>query len=669
MLRPDGNRVQVGDSGIDKLKEGSLGAFETDSRLLMQDVINRTQSRIMKNRANKTLIDLADSVPDNGIVQRINDATKTPPGHQVVSAFIDGKKTDMIMPSKFANEWVQFDPQIKQDLSGWISLYSGTKSLRFYATGANPEFALTNMIRDSQLQFIATSERSSFLPIFAVQLSSDIKAVVKDSILRRGLFDDFVENGGMMSFLTRQGGTGGRTATGLLGKMGEYLGYLGETSEITMRLALYRRALINGRTKEQAARISREYIDFNQGGSFVKAFDKGIPYLNAGTQGARSVFNAATRNPSEFIWKASQMAAMASGLYQANKHINPEAWDSISDSEKRTGLIVTTPFKKTDEDGNTRHFYYKIPLDQQQGVLATLVRAAHERMDSGTTPSDSIIESFKDFLPATADKFLPPTIQAMLAISANKDFWLNQDIWQGVDVGAANEINDRTSEFSQDIAGAANTVLPRSIQISPARLDTAKDKLFTNTNIYTSLVGHGYDKVFGGNDKVSRQDIDVQFIKNTPFLRRFMRVTPKLPEKKFETIKAAKQDVNADRDRANRELDDILDLVDTRERNNSDVINFIRSQPAVDRKRLRDRFITDKKLKGIPEKNLLKSMQGIQSPEKRAEVFVNELNSLDPIASKRLLDAAKKVPGFFGKTTNSRFNEAFSRLMLQRRQQ
>ena len=61
------------------------------------------------------------------------------------------------------------------------------KSLRFFATGANPEFALTNVIRDAQLQFIATSERSSFLPIFAGQLSSDIKAVVKDSILRKGI--------------------------------------------------------------------------------------------------------------------------------------------------------------------------------------------------------------------------------------------------------------------------------------------------------------------------------------------------------------------------------------------------------------------------------------------------------------------------------------------------
>ena len=670
VLRPDGSRVNVGDSGIDKLKEGSLGAFETDSRLLMQDMINRTQSRITKNRANKTLIDLADSVPDNGIVQRINDATKTPPGHQVVSAFIKGKKTDMIMPSKFANEWVQFDPQIKGDLGGWVSTFSGAKSLRFFATGANPEFALTNVIRDAQLQFIATSERSSFLPIFAVQLSSDIKAVVKDSILRRGLFDDFVENGGMMSFLTRQGGTGGRTATGLLGKMGEYLGYLGETSEITMRLALYRRALINGRTKEQAARISREYIDFNQGGSFVKALDKGLPYFNATFQATRSVFNASTRNTPEFIWKAAQMATLASGLYQANKHINPEAWDSISDHEKRTGFIVTTPFKKMDEDGNTRHFYYKIPLDQQQGVLVTLVRAAHERMDSGTIPSDSIIESFKDFLPATADKFVPPVLQGMLALSANKDFWRNQDIWQGADVGAANEINDRTSEFAQDVAGAANKVLPRSIQISPARFDTAKDKLFTSTNLWTSLVGHGYDKVFGGNDEVSRQDIDVQFVKNTPFLRRLMRVTPKLPENKYRTIKAAKQEVNADRYRANRELDDQNDLVDTGERSNSDVVNWIKSQPVVDRKRLKNRFIAHKKLKGIPEKNLLMSIQGIPSPEKRAEVLAKELNSLDPIKSKRLLGGAMKVPGLFGKTTNSRFNEEFRRqIQEQRRQQ
>ena len=172
-----------------------------------------------------------------------------------------------------------------------------------------------------------------------------------------------------MSFLTRQGGTGGRTATGLLGKMGEYLGYLGETSEITMRLALYRRALINGRTKEQAARISREYIDFNQGGSFVKALDKGLPYFQCyelRPQGA-SLMHLQGTLP-EFIWKAAQMATYQhQACIRRINILTRKHGNSISDHEKRTGFIVTTPFKKMDEDGNTRHFYYKIPLDQSAG--------------------------------------------------------------------------------------------------------------------------------------------------------------------------------------------------------------------------------------------------------------------------------------------------------------
>ncbi|KKN10778.1 hypothetical protein LCGC14_1033160 [marine sediment metagenome] len=63
-----GNKITVRDSGLQKLKEGSEGLIETDTSLMLQQVIARTEGRIAKNNANKALMKFADDFPDNGIV-------------------------------------------------------------------------------------------------------------------------------------------------------------------------------------------------------------------------------------------------------------------------------------------------------------------------------------------------------------------------------------------------------------------------------------------------------------------------------------------------------------------------------------------------------------------------------------------------------------------------
>jgi hypothetical protein len=63
-------KITVPDSGIKPLKEGSEELLVHDPKFLMSQVISRTQQRISKNRANKALLDLAENVPDNGIVTK-----------------------------------------------------------------------------------------------------------------------------------------------------------------------------------------------------------------------------------------------------------------------------------------------------------------------------------------------------------------------------------------------------------------------------------------------------------------------------------------------------------------------------------------------------------------------------------------------------------------------
>jgi len=77
----------------------------------------------------------------------------------------------------------------------------------------------------------------------------------------------------------------------------------------------------------------------------------GIPYLNAGIQGTRGIFRAASQNPGQFAFKVAQLGALTIGLTIANKMRNPEADASISDTDKTNYFNITTGLYYTDKNG------------------------------------------------------------------------------------------------------------------------------------------------------------------------------------------------------------------------------------------------------------------------------------------------------------------------------
>jgi hypothetical protein len=64
--------------------------------------------------------------------------------------------------------------QLAQSLANFIGWASGTKMLKAMATGYNPEFAITNMLRDIPYMWVTTTEYSPHLPKFALQLGRDL---------------------------------------------------------------------------------------------------------------------------------------------------------------------------------------------------------------------------------------------------------------------------------------------------------------------------------------------------------------------------------------------------------------------------------------------------------------------------------------------------------------
>ncbi|MCP4646427.1 MAG: hypothetical protein GY852_01660, partial [bacterium] len=266
------------------------------------------------------------------------------------------------------------------------------------------------------------------LPVAWAQQAQDIARVAGDVIKRKGRVTDYIKEGGGMEFLSQQGQLQRKpwepqTAMGeSIQQMGKFLGWAGETSELWIRIALRERAMRNGKSSTEATHVARNYMDFAQGGTWTKAADSAIPYLNAGIVGTRGIFRAFKDDPKIAAFKAAQVMSLGFGLAYWNQMMNPEANEEISDREKSGKFNITTPWTWKDRDGNKRHVYFTIAKDHGQRAFATI----GEEMANMALGKEANFERLKmsatDLIPVELHSFFPPTVSALLGYAYKKAF-------------------------------------------------------------------------------------------------------------------------------------------------------------------------------------------------------------------------------------------------------
>lgn len=659
-----GRTITTPSSGIKALDEGSYNTMETNSRLLLRNVISRTQGRIFRNRANKAAYKIAKESPDNGIFEIAKVIKKTkagklvyqkaPGGHTKIKAMIDGQAKEMIMPDKYAKEWVTRDPLITQQMANIIGWLSGSKILKAMATGLNPGFAITNFPRDIAHVWIVTSEYSSFLPKFAFQMLNDLRQTKKDAFLRRGSFNDYVDEGGMMTFLTTQGRPI-KTRVKAIKALQQYLGYSGETSEIWTRLALRNRALKKGKSPKEATWIARNYLDFYQGGSVMKAIDSGIPYINAGMQGTRGIFRAAADNPTDTLWKFAQLGALASGLFLSAYFLGKECYDRIRDRDKVNNFCIPTPFSFTDKNGNKRWLYFKIAKDQGQRIVCTIFENLIKKAMGEKINGDQVAQSIQEFIPIIPSENLPPSLDAMFGYMANRDLWTREDIWKGDKIKPREEYTSYTHPAlvkAGKLTGA-----------SPERLKFSLSQVFTRGNIYTSLVGGGLSLAIKDQPEKDKRKIKAEIITRLPIIKRLASLTPPYSEKELKRAEKAKTEEATRRYKQRRELGEMANeyyrkLKDEKQKDTAllnQMKTFIKAQPKEDRERLRRWVNNYGRIYDIPDRAWWLDVADMP-PETRATVFWTKYLESNQEERKELVAIAKKIPGFVSDRFKKRFN-------------
>jgi hypothetical protein len=658
--------MSVPSSGIRRFESGSYNYMQKNSRLLLADVANRTYGRIFRNEANKSAYALAEQIPDNGIfkVARIIRTTKkgesvfqkTPAGHEAIDVMIDGKPRRMFSPTEMAREWVLSDPAVNQvaaQVAGWLS---GSKVLKPMATGLNPEFAITNFPRDLAHIWLVTNQYSSFLPKSMGQMGIDLIATSKDAFGRRGTYFDYINEGGGMQFLTHQGMIKGGRIGGTLGKVQDYLSYLGETSEIWSRLALRRRGMKNGLSPYEATWEARNYLDFNQGGSVAKAIDTGIPYLNAGIQGTRGIFRAAAQRPGQTTWKVAQLGTMATGLYLANRFGNPEALASVSDRDRINNFIITTPLKYTDKSGNERHLIFKVAKDQGQRVFATIFENLMAKYMGDPVDAKQVMMALEDAVPIMPSHTLPPSLDAFVGYALNKDLWTREDIWRGS--------KRKPSEEWTDYTHPALVGVGKVTGWSPERLKYALQQYFTYGNIYTDITGSGVRLMLGQMPKEYQDKIKQEIVVNMPFIRRAAELTSPYARQE-KAVKKIGIEESTRRGVQSRDLDRIAENYyrQYNERGTHDEalwqqhIDYVEQQPEVDKARLYDRFDRFGKVYRIPNRRWWLNLINL-SPEARALAYWTEYRNAKE-ERKQLMDRMlMELPGI----ASERFIKELSKL-------
>ena len=645
----------VYDSGVEALAKGrTTDIYESSSEIMALEVFNRAYGRIMNNEANKILLDLSRKDPENPFVRSKEGKQKIPSGWNRLFVYEGGQRKAIYLSPEMSKEWVINSPETSYRFSQFLRYSSGSPVLRTFATGINWGFALANLPRDVMHTWF-TARRfedgkwkhvySPHAPIAGLQMVRDQLAVFEDAALRKGRYEDYINEGGGMEFMVHQGRIlqRGRHLEGNIDKIQNFLGYFGETSEVMTRLAIRERAIKRGATPEEATFVARDYMDFGQGGGIAKALDNAVPYLNASIQGTRGLFRSMKENPIVSTYKLTQFAALTTGIYIAMKSRAPETEKNLRGSIDMTNNLVIPlgdEFGFLDEQGQMRYPYIKIPLDPSQRFFKKFFEASTDKWLGEEVDVAGTVDALNELTPVSVSG-LPPTISGTLGYISNKDFWLNEDIWKQSEPfawpGSREEYTSRTPEAFIDIGKVTG--------LSPERLRYGVSELVTNGTMWSYLAGEGYEKMFGDLPKEKKEEHLAMVLSEMPVAKRFIGVTN--PYSKYaEKIDKAQEEVVLKQFVENRNFDILVEgylygkkgevtMKDIQKEANQykDVETY---------ERLMKRLEFERGIRKLPEKSFWRRLKGLRT-EAKAKVFVERLRSATPEERSQLWKEASIV--------------------------
>ena len=532
-----------------------------DSQWLLMMNLMSVEARAWENRMLNSFADAINSATDEQKVALSEYVRVAKSGETVPAGFVtinyskDGKDQRLFVKAEYATQLL--DVKTRQSGLEALGKLSGTQILRFFATGGNPLFIVGNTAVDFANILFFSNVYGNFKTIGGIKLTLDFVSNFMKKLFATKKYNstlkEFMEHGGGMDFMSSDGLRALKKlkptyrATNALQKTlvayGNAMSYLGETSELAFRLSAYSKVKENlikeykknndgneptGQALDdimfQAARESRETVDFSQGGSWAKPIDLVMPYFNAALQGFRRPFEFAKKNPVGFAWALTEAAMMSGGMAamslaslalavggddeEEKKKKMIDALNSISEHEKATYHIIFTG--KVDENGEYEYvrvkklpFLSMVTTLAEQMVYAKLLSTKEKEYSIDSEVVKSTIEKSIPMMPSEIAG-RNPLVSGLLAYYVNYDTFTGEKIFREPRDGEI--APEAEGMFDDKVENFYKTFAPK-LGMSPVRTKAFVEKIVTteNTNPTIALFNATLNGLFGKDTSLGEE--------------------------------------------------------------------------------------------------------------------------------------------------------------------
>lgn len=391
---------------IKNIEGGSEDFMITDSRKLLQGAMIMAEVKVATNKMLKSLAN-ESQLTNQGWVkpmkyEKYNDGTiktnpdgsykylDTDPGFRKMIYKEDGKEFAYQLREDLAKEILDEEltnlkgeqGSLQRFLYDFTSKASGSQLVRFFATGINTGFFISNIPVDVISQVNVTD-------IYAGGIAGQYKQAIGGTLdlakrltkMEMGFEDPFVEkllqeyaeSGGLMMTQTEQG-----LGVKFGGKFVKYLALFGNISEVASKLNSYRsvkerlmdeyydKNKMNPvgddftAIKEEAAYKARAAMDYHRGGLLSKFWDGYVPYFNVFTQGAFISWKYIKNNPTVFFDKVGKAGIALAGLTVYNMMVAGADYDNDDvQMDLLSKIVIFMPWKNP--DGTRTYWKISVP--------------------------------------------------------------------------------------------------------------------------------------------------------------------------------------------------------------------------------------------------------------------------------------------------------------------
>lgn len=494
-----GKGYDVKSSGVKK----AIGSDREVNDIAGNILANYEQAiiRAEKNRYGQNVLKFAQNNKDTGLFEI---STKGTPDNNTLSVFVNGEKVNVkIKNDQLAATLRGVDieriPELLRPVAAVTRFFSSM------ATRYNPEFVLSNIVRDSQELAVYIASQSDMPKGSVGAVTKMIPGSAND--VRKALAWDFSSEG---SKLYRQMVADGGTTGGLglstrkqvqldiskleklvQSKPRQAAQYLAEgidnwnqIFEDATRLSAYKQAIASGLSRARAASIAKNStVNFNRKGTSGPVINALYMFSNASIQGSAKML-IAMKNPKVAAITIASVAAPVFAINKWNDSVDPDWRDKVADWDRQSNLVVMIP----SEDGAK---YFTVPVSWGLKPIKVIADQSYD-IATGNSGSKSdiagkIITAFTEsYNPIGGTDLVSAAVPTVLDTPV--DIARNQK-WSGSMIRSDKELVSNhenyfgslnNSPLGQAAIGATSTIAEATgnkIDINPANLTYAIQQL------------------------------------------------------------------------------------------------------------------------------------------------------------------------------------------------